>query len=57
MKKKMFAVLFLSLCITAGLFAQQIQRLTFTDMRSDGTIIGTVTVNAFFMVMRNSKYL
>ena len=45
MNRKLIFV-FLCLNITYGLFAQQIEKLTFTDRRSDGTIVGSVTVNA-----------
>lgn len=48
MKKKIFMVLILIISINSGIFAQQTERLTFTEISSDGTIIGTVTVNAAF---------
>jgi hypothetical protein len=49
MKKRLVITLVLIVSSMTGAFAQQTQRLTFTDMRSDGTIIGDVTVNAVFM--------
>jgi len=49
MKKVLFVTLVLSVTLTAGVFAQEIERLTFTERRSDGTIVGNVTVNAIFM--------
>ena len=56
MKKKIFITLVLSVNITISVFAQQTQRLTFTDMRADGTIIGTVTVNAVYTVWLHTPY-
>jgi len=55
MIKKVFFTLILSLSIILGISAQQIERLTFTDMRSDGTIIGNVTVNAVFMAWTQQR--
>ena len=55
MGKKIFITLILSICFTFGIYAQQIERLTFTDMRSDGTIIGNVTVNAVFMAWTQQR--
>jgi len=48
MNKKIVFLLALSLCFTFEIFSQQKQKLTFTDLREDGSIIGTVTVNAVF---------
>jgi hypothetical protein len=50
--KKIVFFSILAIGLASGLFAQEIQRLTFTDMRSDGTIIGTVTVNAIFLTWK-----
>ena len=48
MKKILFISVF-NLLLVSTVFSVDIQRLTFTDMRSDGTIIGSVTVNAVFL--------
>ena len=47
--KKIFLTLIIGLNIVFVGFSQEIQKLTFLDMRSNGTIIGNVTVNAVFM--------
>ena len=49
MNKKNFLVLAFIMSITLGSYAFEIERLTFLDARPDGSIIGTVTVNAVFM--------
>ncbi|MDR0473568.1 MAG: hypothetical protein LBH43_07860 [Treponema sp.] len=49
MKKRIFTVLVLVASINCVISAQEIERLTFTERRSDGTIVGNVTVNAVFM--------
>jgi len=48
MKKKIFVLFVLAVNITSGMFAQEIQRLTFTEKAPDGTF-RTVTVNAVFI--------
>lgn len=40
----------LILSITPKIFAQEVERLTFTEFRSDGILIGNVTVNAIFLL-------
>jgi len=59
MKKKSMAlviIIIISLLFVNLIFAQEIERLTFTDMRSDGTIIGTVTVNAIFITWTQQRF-
>jgi hypothetical protein len=55
MKKIVFTVLVLTIGINCGIFAQEIQRLTFEDRRSDGVIVGTVTVNAVFLAWSQQR--
>jgi len=47
MKKKIFAAFILAINIVSGMFAQEIQRLTFMEKDPGGTM-RTVTVNAVF---------
>lgn len=55
MNKKYLVVFILVSCVTFGTFAQQTEKLTFVDRRSDGTIIGPVTVNAIFISWNMQK--
>jgi len=55
MRKKLMVLLILLLTISVNTFAQKIERLTFSEMRADGTIIGTVTVNAIFMTWTQQR--
>jgi len=42
-------VLLLTFSFTGGVYAQKTEKLTFTELRPDGTLIGNVTVNAVFL--------
>ena len=55
MKKKNILVLVFLMGITLGSYAFEIERLTFLDSRPDGSIIGTVTVNAVFMAYSQQR--
>jgi len=47
--KKLLMVLLLTFSFTGVVYTQKTERLTFTEFRSDGTLIGNVTVNAVFI--------
>jgi len=49
MKKKIFTALVLVVILTRGIYAQQIERLTYLEVKSDGTAGRTVTVKASFL--------
>jgi hypothetical protein len=49
MRKKLLIVLLLIFSFTGGVYAQKLEKLSFTEYRSDGTLIGNVTVNAIFI--------
>jgi len=54
MKKKAFTILVLMVILTKGIFAQQLEkltleRLTYEELKTDGTIGRTVTVEAYFV--------
>ena len=49
MKKKFFVVMILAAGFAVEVFAQQVQRVTYTEMRPDGTVGRTVTVDAVFI--------
>jgi len=49
MKKKIFTALVLVVILTRGIFAQQIERLTYEEFKTDGTYGRTVTVEALFL--------
>jgi hypothetical protein len=55
MKKRIFTVLILLTSINCGTFAQEVEKLTFVERRTDGTITGTVTVDAIFVYMEQHK--
>lgn len=55
MRKILFVTLVLSVYLSINGFSQEIQRLTFTDRRADGVIIGNVTVNAVFMAWTQQR--
>jgi hypothetical protein len=57
MKKKLFMPLILAVTITSGIFAQQIERLTYEEFNA-GMVGRTVTVEAFFMgFLQNEVFL
>jgi len=49
MKKKVFTALVLGVILTRGIFAQQLERLTYEEFKTDGTYGRTVTVEAVFL--------
>ena len=49
MRKKLLMVILLTFSFTGGVYAQKTEKLSFTEFRSDGTLIGNVTVNAIFI--------
>jgi len=49
MRKKLLVILLLMFSLTGGVYAQKTERLTFTELRPDGTPIGNVTVNAILI--------
>ena len=56
MKKKVLVLMVLSLTLLPfNLFAQDIEKLTFTERRSDGFVIGAVTVNAIYSGLTQQK--
>jgi len=55
MKKKFIILLFLSLIFSFEVFSQQKEKITFTELRVDGTFMGTVTVNAILFGWSQQK--
>jgi len=49
-EKKVFTALVL--CLTRGVFAQQLEKLTYEELKTDGTIGRTVTVEVYFLGWR-----
>jgi len=56
MKKKGFTALVLVVILTGGIFAQQLERLTYEELKTDGTIGRTVTVEAYFMAWQQQEH-
>jgi hypothetical protein len=48
MKKKVFTALFLAVSMTNGIYAQQLEKLTYEEFRTDGTYGRFITVEAIF---------
>jgi len=55
MKKKVFTALVLAVIFTRGIFAQQLERLTYEELKTDGTIGRTVTVEAYFLAWQQHE--
>jgi hypothetical protein len=55
MKNKIIVALVLIFSINCGILSQEIERLTFFELKPDGTIVGTVTVDAIFVGWEQHK--
>lgn len=54
--KKCFLLGFFCLMSASALFSQEVRRITYTEMRPDGTIGRTVTVDAVFLGWRQERF-